>query len=153
MSTIAVCLVATLALSSAAPPWSSLSDQEGRLVQVPAPPFVVVVVGARRARDLRAWEERLRALSPRPEILRVVDVPEGGRPADVARKLRQRAPAGVSIAVDVDRAVARALELDMRDPQVLVLDAEGRIANRIKGRASDKTAAAAGAAWAAVSPR
>jgi hypothetical protein len=146
-----ICLVAALAASvagPAAPPeWASLSDQHGRAMTAPAGPSIVVVVAARRARELRGWEERLRRLQPRPEVLRVVDVPEGGRVEEVARTLRKRAPAGVSIGVDAKRVVARALDLDLREPHVLVLDARGQVAGRVRGRADDRTAAAVGAVW------
>jgi hypothetical protein len=143
-------LAVALAGSAAVPDWSALSDQRGQPMAAPVAPFVVVVVAPRRARELRAWEERLRALEPRPDVLRVVDVPEGGRADEVARTLRKRAPAGVAIAVDAGRTVARALGLTTGDTQVLVLDAEGHVVHRVAGRANERTAAAVGAAWAAV---
>lgn len=151
LATATTCLVAALAAPVAAratpPDWASLSDQHGRSITVPGTPSIVVVVAARRARELRGWEERLRRLRPRPDVLRVVDVPEGGRAEEVARTLRKRAPAGMAIAVDANRVVARALDLDLREPHVLVLDAHGRVAERVRGRAGDRTAAAVGAAW------
>jgi hypothetical protein len=142
-------LLLSAALGAAAPDWSALADLHGASVPPPAAPSVVVVVTARGARDLRAWEERLRRLQPSPPVLRVVDVPPGGQPLEVARRLARRVPAGVSIALDARRTVAGSLGLDTGRPNVLVIGRQGRVVARVRGKADDRRGASVAAAWRA----
>jgi hypothetical protein len=127
-----------------------LLDQHGRplrLAELHGAPAVVLLVSARRARLLRGWEQALPA--PRPALFRVVDVPPGGRAAEVAATLRRRAPRDVRLAVDGDRAFAEALAVDPAEPVVLVLDAELVPRAIVRGRARPDAVATVRAALAA----
>jgi hypothetical protein len=122
----------------AAPAWTSaaLADQHGQALSagdLRGRPAVVLVVTARRARLLKAWEKALAGLDE-VGLMRVVDVPPGGKAAEVARMLRQRAPARVRVAVDAERVLARALALDPAEPHVVVLDASGHVVATVRGR-------------------
>lgn len=99
----------------------------------------VFVVSARRLRRLKDWQ---RALDDRLDgvgFLRVADVPpEPGqappRFEDVAATLRKRVPEDVPVLIDVERGFARELDLDTREVNVLLFDASGRLAGRVRGR-------------------
>jgi hypothetical protein len=112
----------------------------------------VLVVTARRARLLKKWEQSL-AGGEGLRVLRVVDVPPRGKAADVARMLRERAPRGVRVAVDAERIVARALEIDPTEPHAVVLDAQGGVVVVLRGRGEPAEARAVRAALARAAAR
>ena len=53
---------------------------------------------------------------------------------DVANKLADRIPEGVSVLIDVDRRWATELDLDTGRPNILLIDREGNLAARFRGR-------------------
>jgi hypothetical protein len=126
------------AAASGPPAWTSaaLADQHGLRISagdLQGRPAIVLLVTARRARLLKKWEQAL-ALPEGTALLRVVDVPPRGKPADVARMLRDKAPPGVRIAVDAGRVLARGLGVDPAEPHAIVLDAGGRVVASVRGR-------------------
>jgi hypothetical protein len=54
----------------------------------------------------------------------------------VAGKLRERVPRQVSIGIDLERSWATAFALDTSEVNVLVFDADGKLASRFRGRRS-----------------
>jgi hypothetical protein len=151
--TAVACLLAATA-TEAPPAWTSaaLADQHGRAISagdLRGRPAVVLLVTARRARLLKAWEQALAGLDD-VGLLRVVDVPPGGKAAEVARMLRRRAPARVRVAVDAERVLARALALDPVEPHAVVLDAGGRVVATVRGRGKPAEAEAVRRALARV---
>jgi hypothetical protein len=98
---------------------------------------VVIVVTARRLRNVRAWEEELRGRYEAVRFLRITDVPEDSPASldDVARKLRKRVPEGVRVLIDLHRAWATELHLETGRPNVLVFDRQGRLNLSVRGLA------------------
>jgi hypothetical protein len=121
---------------------AGLRDQYDRSDPAGARPgkaHAVFVVSARRLRRLKDWQ---RALDDRLDgvgFLRVADVPpEPGRQPprfeDVAAMLRKRVPEDVPILIDLERRFDRELDLDTREVNVLLFDASGHLAGRVRGR-------------------
>jgi hypothetical protein len=117
-----------------------LFDQHGeadRLTDHTGEVVVVMIVTARRLRNLKALENDLRERYENVFFLRIADVPE--RPPvtreDVARKLDKRVPEEVSILIDIDRRWASELELDTEYPNLLLFDREGKFTAAFTGRA------------------
>lgn len=97
---------------------------------------VVMVVAARRLRNIKPWERELRERFDRLHYVRIADVPEDS-PAtedEVAAKLRERVPDGVPVLIDLERRWAKALDLDTSRPNILVVDASGRAVALVRGR-------------------
>jgi hypothetical protein len=118
----------------------NLLDQHGvadRLADHSDQVVVVMVVTARRLRNLKALEKDLQARYENLHFLRIVDVPEEPPVTreDVARKLDKRVPEEISILIDVERHWARQLELDTQRPNLLLFDRDGRFAAAFRGRA------------------
>jgi hypothetical protein len=115
----------------------NLAQHRGRVV-------VVMVVTARRLRNIRPWERELRAqLGDDIHYFRITDVPEGS-PASreqVADKLVNRVPDGVSVLIDLDRQWATALDLDTSRPNILVVDGDGGLVAARRGRCNPELAA------------
>jgi len=107
----------------------SLAAHRGRLV-------LVLVVTARRLRTIRPWEEDLRLRFDDLAVLRVADVPADSKasPGQVAEKLRERVPEGVSVLLDLDRRWATALGLDTGAPNLLVIGPDGELLKAFAGR-------------------
>lgn len=97
---------------------------------------LVLLVTAKRLRQLKDWEADLGDRFPSLQILRVADVPDD-RPPDEERireKLRDRVPPEISILVDLGRDWARALDLDTSEPNLLIVTDQGVLAARYRGR-------------------
>ena len=90
---------------------------------------VVVVVDARRLRTIKAWERDLRERFEALEVLRIAEVPTDTATTleRVAAKLREQVPEGVSVLIDLESRWARELELDTSRPNLLLVDADGRL--------------------------
>jgi hypothetical protein len=98
---------------------------------------VVMVVTARRLRNLKAWESELRERYEEIHFLRIADVPPQDPPVtreQVARKLASRVPEEVSILIDLERRWATELELDTGRPNLLLFDEDGRLGASFRGR-------------------
>jgi len=97
---------------------------------------VVMVVTAKRLRNLKGWEKELRARYDDLHYLRIADVP--GEPPvtheQVARKLAKRVPEDVPILIDIDRRWAEELQLDTGRPNLLLIDRDGRLIANFRGR-------------------
>jgi len=118
----------------------NLLDQRGvtdRLADRRDQIVVVMVVTARRLRNLKALEEDLQARYETVHFMRVVDIPEEPPVTheEVARKLDKRVPEEISILIDVERHWARELELDTQRPNLLLFDREGKFVAAFRGRA------------------
>jgi len=116
-----------------------LTDQYGASERLSAHDdhvVVVMVVTAKRLRNLKAWEKELRERYADVQFLRIADVPEEPPVSleQVAKKLRARVPEEVSILIDVDRQWARGLELDTDRPNLLLIDRDGKLAAAFRGR-------------------
>ncbi len=116
-----------------------MKDQFGDVSQIAVhrgDPAVVIVVTARRLRTVKPWEEALRERYGDLRTFLVADVPEEPPPSfeRVAAKLEQRVPAGVQVLIDLDRGWAKELSLDTSRPNLLLLDAEGRLVDSYAGR-------------------
>lgn len=107
----------------------SLDAHRGRTV-------VVIVVDAKRLRTVKAWERELRERFDSLDYLRVAVVPADPPTTweRVADKLREQVPEGVPVLIDLDRRWATELELDTSRPNLLVVDAGGRLAASFAGR-------------------
>jgi hypothetical protein len=107
-----------------------LADHTDRVV-------VVMVVTARRLRNLKALEKDLRESYEDVRFLRIADIPEEPPVTreQVARKLVKRVPEEVPILIDIDRQWARELELDTERPNLLLFDSGGRFVAAFRGRA------------------
>lgn len=119
----------------------SLAAHRGEVV-------VVMVVTARRLRNLRPWEKDLRDRFPGLSFLRIADIPEDSPVTHekVASKLVKRVPEEVSILIDLEGRWSRGLDLDTDRPNVLVIDREGRLVDSVRGRHEAELAARLGAA-------
>ena len=114
----------------------SLAAYRGQVV-------VVMVVTARRLRNIKPWEADLREQMEGVQYLRIADVPEGS-PADsdqVAEKLRERVPDEVPVLIDMERRWATTLVLDTDRPNLLLVDARGRLVATFRGRYTPQLAA------------
>jgi hypothetical protein len=112
-----------------------LADHRGTVV-------VVMVVTAKRLRNIRPWERDLRQHFERIDYLRITDVPEDS-PASyeqIAAKLTERVPDGVSVSIDRDRLWATTLGLDTQRPNLLLIDADGRLVETFHGKHSPELA-------------
>jgi len=107
----------------------SLSAHRGKVV-------VVMVVTAQRLRNLKGWERDLRERFEELEFLRVADVPEDPPVTyrDVADKLAARVPEEVAVLIDIDRRWSSALDLDTGRPNILLIDRQGHLIARFRGR-------------------
>lgn len=114
----------------------SLAAHRGQVV-------VVMVVTAKRLRNIRPWERDLRERFEDIEYLRIADVPEDP-PAtydEVAQKLVERVPEGVSVLIDLDRRWATTLGLDTSRPNILVFNSDGKLVSAHRGRHDPELAA------------
>lgn len=98
---------------------------------------VVMVVTARRLRNLKGWERDLRERYEELRFMRVVDVPADPPVSyeDVAGKLAKRVPEGIEVLIDMERSWARALDLDTARPNLLLFNRDGDLVARTRGRA------------------
>jgi hypothetical protein len=110
----------------------SLDAHRGRTV-------VVMVVTAKRLRNLKPWERDLRDRFPggeRIDFLRITDIPEDSPAsvAEVADKLKERVPDQVPVLIDLERRWATALGLDTSRPNLLLVDDGGALIAAFQGR-------------------
>jgi hypothetical protein len=121
---------------------AALRDQYGRRDSAgaqPGRPHAVFVVSAPRLRRVKDWQRELDNRLDGVGFIRVADVPsEPGQPPprfeDVTATLRKRVPEDVPILIDIERRFHRELDLDTREVNVLLFDASGRLAGRVRGR-------------------
>ncbi|HSL16439.1 MAG TPA: redoxin domain-containing protein [Methylomirabilota bacterium] len=121
----------------------SLAAHRGRVV-------LVLVVTAKRLRTIRPWEEDLRQRFDELEVVRVTDVPPDSKASldQVAEKLRERVPDGVSVLLDLERRWATALGLDTGTPNLLVIGPDGALLDAFAGRHDPELAGRVAAALA-----
>lgn len=135
-------ILASVALAALAAPNAadlpSLPDQFGNDVSLDTDAGrvrVAIVVSARKLRRIKPWEKAMREEFPDLVVIRVADVPRSS-PTDydnVAEKLRKRLPEDVPVAIDLEGEWATALGLDTSVPNVLVFDADGKLAYQQSG--------------------
>jgi hypothetical protein len=115
----------------------SLGEHRGQVV-------VVMVVSAKRLRNIKPWERRLRERFDELHYLRIADVPADSKAARdaVASKLIERVPEGVSVLIDMDRQWADQLGLDTARPNLLIVDPEGSLVASFRGLHSPQLEAA-----------
>jgi hypothetical protein len=133
-------LTALLASTPADAADIELRDQHGgsdRVADHRGEVVVVMVVTARRLRNLKGWERDLKKEFGELRFLRVVDVPEDPPVTheQVAEKLVRRVPEDIAVLIDIERRWARDLELDTLRPNLLLFDRHGKIVARERGRA------------------
>jgi hypothetical protein len=111
---------------------ASLNDYAGQ-------PVLVIVASGRKLRWIGKWEKNLRAKVPELVSLRVADITDDPKPAEteVAAVLRERAPPGISILIDMQNQWATDFQLDTGEPCLLLFDAEHNVVAKFRGRPRD----------------
>jgi hypothetical protein len=111
---------------------SSLNDYAGQ-------PVLVIVASGRKLRWIGQWEKTLRAKIPELVSLRVADITDDPRPAEteVAAVLRDRAPPGISILIDMQNQWATNYQLDTGEPCLVLFDREHNVVTKFRGRPRD----------------
>lgn len=137
---IIVSLLAVTAAVAAAPP--ALADQFGgsaSLNDYSGQPVLVIVASGRKLRWIGQWEKAIRARLPQVVSLRVADITADPKPgeAEVAAVLRERAPPGISILIDMQNQWATTFQLDTREPCLLLFDGEHKVVAQFRGRPKD----------------
>ena len=135
-------LLAVLAATAVAAQPPALADQYGTnigLDDYAGEAVLAIVVSARKLRHIERWEKKLRAEMPQLRSLRVADINEQPTPsqAEVATKLRERVPEGVSIQIDLQSLWATYYALDTGEPCLLLFDSAHNVIARYRGRARD----------------
>jgi hypothetical protein len=115
---------------------------EYRLADHLGQPVVVMVVNAKRMRLVKDWERDLRKPFPELEIVRIADLPADSDATveDVRDKYRGRIPDDVPVLIDIDRRWSTGLDLDTGRPNILILDAEGRLVASFWSRFKERIA-------------
>lgn len=115
---------------------------EQRVADFVGEPVMVMVVDAKRLRLLRPWELELRDRCRDLAFVRIADRPEDSRAtvADIAGKYRERLPEDVVVLIDIQRRWSTDLGLDTSRPNLLLLDAEGRLVRAWWSRYKDELA-------------
>jgi hypothetical protein len=139
-----------LRLTACLPAWSApaaLPDQNGgslSLADYPGQAVLVIVVSGRKLRHIKKWEQTLRSDFPDLVSLRVADITDDPRPTteQVATKLRKRAPADVSVLIDLANTWATEYELDTTEPCLLLFDGNHAVVAQFRGRANRDNSAA-----------
>ena len=149
-------LLSLFAISAWAQP-PALTDQYGNTASLDdysGQPVLALVASGRKLRQIKGWEEGLRDDFPQLVSMRVADVTDEPRPSydQVAKKLRKRAPEGVSISIDLENRWATEYALDTREPCLLLFDAQGNLMAQFRGRANKTRLAEVSAALARVVP-
>jgi hypothetical protein len=117
----------------------ALQDQFGRTDSLAAHDgqvVLVMVVTAKRLRNLKAWERDLRERVADLEVIRIADVPRSDPPVTrehVVDKLVRRVPDEVSVLIDLEGRWAQAFELDTARPNLLLFDRDGGLAGQYRG--------------------
>lgn len=137
---IIVSLLACTAATAAAPP--ALPDQlggSGSLNDYSGQPVLAIVASGRKLRWIGQWEKAIRAQVPELVSLRVADITADPKPAEteVAAILRERAPPGISILIDMQNQWATTYQLDTGEPCLVLFDAEHSVVAKFRGRPKD----------------
>jgi hypothetical protein len=124
----------------------SLRDQHGTQDSLQAHEgqvLVVMVVTAKRLRNIRPWERDIREQLGDVDFLRITDVPDDSTATyeRIAKKLQERVPEEISGLIDVERRWATALGLDTGRPNILLIDGDGTLVAAYRGRHSPELAA------------
>jgi hypothetical protein len=125
----------------------SLRDQHGTEDSLQAHEgnvLVVLVVTAKRLRNIRPWEKDIREQLGDVDFLRITDVADDSTATfeRIAKKLQERVPKEISVLIDVERRWATALGLDTGRPNILLIDGDGKLVAAYRGRHSPELAAA-----------
>jgi hypothetical protein len=100
----------------------TLAAHRGRVV-------VVMVVDAKRLRNLRPWARELRERFDEIETMLIAEVP-ADPPTTYERvvgKLSERIPDDVSVLIDMERLWATTLDLETSRPNLLLVDRNGSL--------------------------
>ena len=135
--------IATTVNGAIQPPM--LQDQYGvssGLASYPGEAVLAIVVSGRKLRWVGRWEETIRVELPEITSLRVADITDKPRPeeAQVAETLRKRAPANVSILINLQNHWATLYQLDTREPCLVLFDREHNVVAQFRGRPNDELA-------------
>jgi len=130
-------LGAPSSLAAVAPP--ALPDQFGEshsLHDFAGKPVLAIVASRRKLRWIGKWEEALRPELPQLNSIRIADITDEPRPAEtkVAELLQQRAPANISILIDLQNHWATTYELDTGEPCLVLFDSEHKVVAKFRGR-------------------
>ena len=139
MICLLLCLGSAVATSLAAVAPPALPDQFGAshsLHDFAGKPVLAIVASRRKLRWIGKWEEALRPELPQLNSIRIADITDEPRPAvsKVAELLQQRAPANVSILIDLQNHWASAYELDTGEPCLVLFDSEHKVVAKFRGR-------------------
>lgn len=139
-----ICIIFSLLVctTATATPPPALPDQFGgstSLNDYAGQPVLVIVTSGRKLRWIGKWEKNLRAKVPELVSLRVADITDNPKPAEteVAAVLRERAPPGISILIDMQNQWATNFQLDTGEPCLLLFDAEHSVVAKFRGRPRD----------------
>ena len=107
----------------------SLAAHRGRVV-------VVMVVDAKRLRNLKPWARALRERFDDLETILIAEVPADPPTTyeRVVEKLGERIPDDVPVLIDMESLWAGALGLDSTLPNLLLVDREGNLSATYQGR-------------------
>lgn len=133
------CVWAATAVAAQPPALPDQYDTDIGLEEYSGEAVLAIVVSARKLRHIERWEKKLRAELPQLRSLRVADIDEHPTPsqAEVATKLRERVPEGVSIQIDLQGLWAKHYALDTREPCLLLFDSAHNVVARYRGRARE----------------
>lgn len=131
-------LLVCQATLAAPPPLPDQYGQELGLNEFAGQSVLVIVVNARKLRHIKKWEEKLRKSLPTLVSMRVADINDEPPPTfdQVATQIKERAPEGVSILVDMQSQWSATYNLDTDEPCLLLLDPDHTEVQRFRGRAN-----------------
>ena len=132
-------VLAATAVAAEPPPLPDQYGTDSGLVDYSGEAVLAIVVSARKLRQIERWEQKLRAQLPQLQSLRVADINEQPAPSQdqVATKLRQRVPEGVSVQIDLQSLWATQYALDTSEPCLLLFDSAHNVVAQYRGRARD----------------
>lgn len=107
----------------------SLAAHRGRVV-------VVMVVDAKRLRNLKPWARALREHFDDVETILIAEVPADPPTTydRVVEKLGERIPEDVPVLIDMESLWARTLGLDTSRPNLILVDRNGTLSVTYQGR-------------------
>ena len=138
--TLILLLVLGSALShaeTAIPP--ELTDQYGKpysYESMSGQPLLLIIADARKLRWIGSWEKKLRRKLPELRSYRVSGVLKTPTPTvdEVAKVLRRWVPENVPIAIDINNYWATRFMLDIDQPCLVLLNANGEVVAKWRGR-------------------
>lgn len=97
---------------------------------------VVMVVDAKRLRNLRPWARELRSQFETLNTILIAEVPVDPPTTyeRVVEKLNERIPDDVSILIDMESLWAQTLDLDASRPNLLLVDRAGKLSATYRGK-------------------